>query len=197
LSADERGAWLGLVQSYATLVRKLDDELRSVHDLRLNSFEVLAQLYLASGHRLRMMELADHLVFTRSGVTRLVDRLEREGFVRRLDADRDGRGVLAELTEAGWVAFRTAAATHVDGLRRLFFDKLAVGELEGLNAVWDRVGPDAACAREQRLRSTRDDWRREPDGHGRDGAPRATSVSRNSPAAGTGRPRGGVLNSPL
>jgi hypothetical protein len=55
------------------------------------------------------------------------------------------------------VAFRTAAATYVDGLRRLFFDKLAVGELEGLNAVWDRVGPDPACAREQRLRSTRDD----------------------------------------
>jgi hypothetical protein len=55
------------------------------------------------------------------------------------------------------VAFRTAAATHVDGLRRLFFDKLAVGELESLYSAWDRVGPDSACAREQRLRSTRDD----------------------------------------
>jgi hypothetical protein len=58
---------------------------------------------------------------------------------------------------AGLVAFRTAAATHVDGLRRLFFDKLAVGELESLYSAWDRVGPDSACAREQRLRSTRDD----------------------------------------
>ena len=157
LSAAERGAWLGFVQAYSSLVRKLDDELRQAHDLPLHSFEVLAQLYLEPGHRLRMIELADHLVLTRSGISRLVDRLERDGFVRRLEADRDGRGVLAELTEAGFAAFDAAVATHVDGLRRLFFDKLAVGELERLNAIWDRVGPDSACAREQRLRSARDD----------------------------------------
>jgi DNA-binding MarR family transcriptional regulator len=156
LSGDERGAWVGLLQTSASLVRRLDDELRQAHGLPLSSFELLSQLYRAADHRLRMTELAEHLVLTRSGVTRLVDRLVRDGFVRRLDADCDARGVYAELTERGFQAFDEAAVTHVDGLRRLFFDRLKVGELDRLNDLWDRIDLDPARVREQRLREARD-----------------------------------------
>jgi DNA-binding MarR family transcriptional regulator len=156
LTRDERAAWVGLLQTSASLVRRLDDELRQAHGLPLSSFELLAQLYRAPDYRLRMAELAEHLVLTRSGVTRLVDRLVRGGLVRRLDADCDGRGVYAELTRRGFEAFDEAAATHVDGLRRLFFGRLGVGELERLNDLWDRTDLDPARAREQRLREARE-----------------------------------------
>ena len=156
LSPLERGAWLGFVQSYGALCRRLDDELRLRHDLPLASFEVLAQLEQEPGQRLRMVELGDRVALTRSGITRLVDRLEREGLVRRIHAEHDARCVLVELTEAGLAVFGAAAETQMQGLRRFFFEKLAVGELEGLNAILDRVGPDSARARERRLRLTRD-----------------------------------------
>ena len=158
LGDDERAAWSGLLQAYSSLVRQLDDELRRAHGLPLSSFEVLAQLFLANGHRLRMAELADRLVFTRSGVTRLVDRLERQGFVTRCDAEHDGRGTYAVLTGRGFDLFEEGASTHVEGLRRLFFDKLGSDELEQLNRIWQRLDPHSCRKREQRLRSAaRDD----------------------------------------
>jgi DNA-binding MarR family transcriptional regulator len=71
-----------------------------------------------------MAELAERLLFTRSGVTRLVDRLERDGLVERNDCDHDGRGVYAILTEKGFVTFEAAAGPHINGVRRLFFEPL-------------------------------------------------------------------------
>jgi len=157
LSNEERDAWVGLIQAYAGIVRSLDDELRLLHGLPLTSFEVLAQLVLTPGHRLRMAELADLLVYTRSGVTRIVERLERDGYVKRCDAEHDGRGIYAVLTGRGFEAFEEACATHVDGLRRLFFTKLEAGELERLTDLWERLGSHSCLEREQRLRSVERD----------------------------------------
>jgi DNA-binding MarR family transcriptional regulator len=153
LTADERAAWSGLVRAYASLVRQLDDEFRRAHGLPLSWFEVLAQLFLADGHRLRMAELADRLVLTRSGVTRLVDRLERGGFVERCGAEHDGRGTYTVLTERGFDLFEEGTSTHVEGLRRLFFDKLSGDELTQLNRIWERLDQHSCREREQRLRS--------------------------------------------
>ena len=116
--------WRRFVETHVAILRRLDDDLRAEHGLSLSSFEVLYELVVAPRNRLRMAELADRLLFTRSGVTRLVDRLERDGHVERNDCAHDGRGVYAILTERGFETFEAAAAPHVDGVRRLFFDRL-------------------------------------------------------------------------
>jgi DNA-binding MarR family transcriptional regulator len=124
LSADERELWRRFVETHATIVRRLDEDLRSHSGLTLSSFEVLYELVRAPANQLRMAELADRLLFTRSGVTRLIDRLERQGFVERGECPDDGRGVFAAMTAKGFDAFEAAAAPHVEGIRRLFFDRL-------------------------------------------------------------------------
>ena len=124
LSREERVLWRRFVETHAAIVRRLDEDLRAQSGLTLSSFEVLFELVRAPGNRLRMAELAERLLFTRSGVTRLVDRLERDGFVARNDCVHDGRGVYAILTQAGFDTFEAAAAPHIDGVRRLFFDRL-------------------------------------------------------------------------
>jgi DNA-binding MarR family transcriptional regulator len=124
LSREERVLWLRFVGTHAAIVGRLDEDLKAQSGLSLSSFEVLYELVRAPGNRLRMAELADRLLFTRSGVTRLVSRLERNGFVERNDCAHDGRGVYAILTEKGFDMLETAATQHVDGIRRLFFDRL-------------------------------------------------------------------------
>jgi DNA-binding MarR family transcriptional regulator len=124
LTRDERVLWLRFVETHAAIVRRLDEDLRAKSGLTLSSFEVLYELVRAPANRLRMAELADRLLFTRSGVTRLVERLERDGFVERKDCASDGRGVYAIVTEKGFDTFEAAAASHADGIRNLFFDRL-------------------------------------------------------------------------
>jgi DNA-binding MarR family transcriptional regulator len=124
MTREERVVWRRFVETHAAIVRKLDEDLRANSGLTLSSFEVLTELVRAPGNRLRMAELADKLLFTRSGVTRLVDRLERDGLVARFDCDHDGRGVYAKLTKKGFDTFEAACVPHIDGVRRLFFDRL-------------------------------------------------------------------------
>jgi len=134
LSREERALWRRFVETHAAIVRRLDEDLRAQSGLTLSSFEVLFELARAPGNRLRMAELADRLLFTRSGVTRLVDRLERQGYVERSDCADDGRGIYALLTQEGFDAFEAAAGPHIDGVRRLFFDRL-----EGWDGVLRRL----------------------------------------------------------
>jgi DNA-binding MarR family transcriptional regulator len=124
LSAEERVLWRRFVETHAAIVRRLDEGLRVQSGLTLSSYEVLFELVRAPGNRLRMAELAERLLFTRSGVTRLVDRLERDGFVERNECPDDGRGVYAILTAKGFGTFEAAAGPFVDGIRQMFFDRL-------------------------------------------------------------------------
>jgi DNA-binding MarR family transcriptional regulator len=141
LSREDRVLWRRFVETHAAIVRRLDDDLRAQSGLTLSSFEVLYELVRSPGNRLRMAELADRLLFTRSGVTRLVDRLERDGLVERNDCAHDGRGVYAILTERGFEMFEAAAAPHVDGVRRLFFDRLD-GSDDVLHRLLLQLSPD-------------------------------------------------------
>jgi DNA-binding MarR family transcriptional regulator len=152
LTDQERGAWIGLTQTYASCVRRLDDELRHAHAIPLRSLELLWQLQLASEGRMRMVELADHLVFTRSGMTRLIERLERDGLVERCGVEGDARGTYAAITEEGIEAFKRAADTAANGLRRIFFDKLDDDDLAGLNDIWSRFEWPSNREREARRR---------------------------------------------
>src|SRR5881397_3734800 len=93
-------AWRSLLRAHATLMRRLDTDLERETGLALADFDVLAQLAQAHGE-LRMTELADRALISRSGMTRRVSRLAHEGLVRRDRADTDARGVVVALTEAG------------------------------------------------------------------------------------------------
>ncbi|HET8976471.1 MAG TPA: MarR family transcriptional regulator [Solirubrobacterales bacterium] len=139
LSPDELGAWRGFLQTHARLTRQLDDELRSEHDLPLTTYDVLVQLENAPGHQMRMSELADAVLLSRSGLTRLVDRLERQGLLERRECPDDARGSLAALTDAGAARLAEARPTHLAGVRRLFLEPLGKPERRQMAAVWEQL----------------------------------------------------------
>ncbi|HEV2773516.1 MAG TPA: MarR family transcriptional regulator, partial [Thermoleophilaceae bacterium] len=101
LSAHERAAWSGFLRTHAQVVRELDAELEDEHGLSLSSYDVLVQLSLAPGGRRRMAALADAVLLSRAGMTRLVERLERDGLVEREPGERDTRQVFAHVTQRG------------------------------------------------------------------------------------------------
>jgi DNA-binding MarR family transcriptional regulator len=144
LTGTELGAWRGLLRVHAALVRELDAELDAAHGLPLSSYDVLIYLQTAPGKRLRMAELADSVLLSRSGVTRLVDRLEREGLIVRDTCTSDGRGLYAVLTDAGEAMLARARPTHLAGVRERFLKHFSEEELEQLARYWERVQPGAA-----------------------------------------------------
>ena len=144
LTATELGAWRGLLRVHAALVRELDAELEAAHELPLTSYDVLIYLREAPDKRLRMAEVADRVLLSRSGVTRLVDRLEREGLIARDSCTSDGRGSFAVLTEAGEELLARARPTHLAGVRERFLRHFSEEELQTLARYWERVQPGAA-----------------------------------------------------
>jgi DNA-binding MarR family transcriptional regulator len=140
LNAEELGAWVGLLAAHQQLVGALDAELERAHGVTLAEYDVLVQLARAPRGRLRMGELAEAVILTRSGLTRLVDRLERRGLVERVRCPADRRGLHALLTDTGHDLLREASATHLDGVRRLFLDPLEAGDVERLASIWARLG---------------------------------------------------------
>src|SRR5437868_13243711 len=112
-------AWDALLRAHATLLRRLETDLESQTGLALADFDVLAQLAIAGGS-LRMTELADRALISRSGMTRRVTRLVQEGLVRRAHADADARGVVVGLTNSGLNRLTVAAPVHLRGVSELF-----------------------------------------------------------------------------
>jgi DNA-binding MarR family transcriptional regulator len=116
-------------------MRALEVELLAEQDLPLASYDVLVQLAEAPDRRLRMTELADAVLLSRSGVTRLVDRLEKGGLVARCPVESDGRGVAARLTDAGLDRLRTASRTHLRGVAHHFVNRLDEPDLRVLERI--------------------------------------------------------------
>jgi DNA-binding MarR family transcriptional regulator len=144
LSWQELGAWRGLLRVHSALVKALDAELLAEHDLPLTSYEVLINLQAAPDQRRRMAELADGVLLSRSGMTRLVDRLERDGLLERDACASDGRGTFAVLTPKGEELLSRARRTHLDDVRERFLQHFSEDELEQLARLWNRVLPGAA-----------------------------------------------------
>src|SRR5919106_986522 len=144
LAAEELAAWRGLLRVHSALVKALDAELVAAHDLPLSSYEVLINLQAAPDRRRRMADLADSVLLSRSGMTRLVDRLERDGLLVRDTCDSDGRGTFAVLTDAGDALLARARATHLDGVRERFLRHFSEAELRQLAGYWERVLPGSA-----------------------------------------------------
>ena len=139
LTQTELDAWRGFLAAHADLRSRLDAELISAHGLSLAAYDALLFLHRAPGHRLRMTDLGSQVLFSPSGVTRLIDRLERLGLVRRVAGPSDGRERMAELTERGIERLREAAPTHVAGIRRSFVDRFSAAELDQLAEFWQRL----------------------------------------------------------
>ena len=136
LSPDERAAWSGFIRAHASIVKELDAELQAVHGLPLSSFDVLVQLSLAQGGRMQMCDLADAVHLSRSGLTRMVDRLEREGLLQRRRGERDPRQVFAAITERGLKRLAVTTPTHLGGVRERFLDRLSRDQLQQLARIW-------------------------------------------------------------
>ena len=144
LTPVELGAWRGLLRVHAALVKSLDAELSAAHELPLSSYEVLITLEAAPGRKLRMSELADSVLLSRSGMTRLVDRLEQNGLLERDHCTADGRGCFAVLTDKGLGTVSEARRTHFGGVRERFLSRFADEELRVLATFWERVVPGAS-----------------------------------------------------
>jgi len=144
LTGEELGAWRGLLRVHARMTAALDAELRREHGLPLSSYEVLLFLADEPGGRLRMSELADGVLLSRSGVTRLVDRMEGEGLLRRERCEDDARGYNAAITDKGRTLFERARSTHLDGVREHFLSQLSREELRTLGELWEKVAPGSA-----------------------------------------------------
>src|SRR5689334_24787754 len=137
-----------MLRVHAALVKALDAELVRAHDLPLISYEVLITLDAAPDRRLRMAELADSVLLSRSGTTRLVDRLVRDGLIARENCEHDGRGSFAVLTKRGGELLAHARATHLDGVRERFLRHFTEHELRTLAESWERVLPGSAASQD-------------------------------------------------
>ena len=134
-----------MLRVQAALLREMDAELTAAHGLPLRSYEVLLNLEGAPGHRQRMTELCHNAVLSASGVSRLVDRLEKDGYVRRERCTYDGRGFFTVLTPKGGRKLKEARATHLAGVRRLFLERLEDADLVRLAEYWEALVPGATA----------------------------------------------------
>lgn len=138
-------AWRAFLEAHTYTTEILSRELKEEQDLPLSWYDVLVHLHEADDHQLRMQELADRVLLSKSGLTRLIDRMEREGLVLRRACPSDRRGTFAELTDHGIATLRRSAPTHLRGVREHFTSLLSDEEAEILESALDRV---AAAARE-------------------------------------------------
>jgi DNA-binding MarR family transcriptional regulator len=143
LTAGELAVWRIFLRVHAHLTRRLEHDLLVEHDLPLASYDVLVQLAEAPQRRLRMTDLADRVLLSRSGLTRLVDRLTSEGLVERQSCPSDARGTFTVLTEAGVGRLRETAPTHLRGIEEYMTRQLSPAELEVLGALLAKLLPAA------------------------------------------------------
>lgn len=139
LDEDEQVAWRRFLFGVNRLLEDLDDSLQEHHQIPLTDYEILVFLSEAPHRRLRMSELADQVLVSRSRLTYRVDRLVERGLVIRSRVADDRRGLFAELTEAGMELLSEAARTHVEDVRTRLIDHIEPEQLEAFSELWTRV----------------------------------------------------------
>jgi DNA-binding MarR family transcriptional regulator len=133
------GVWRSYLRTHGEMVRRLEADLMAAANMPLGWYDVLLQLAEATDHRLRMAELADRVLLSRSGLTRLVDRLAAEGLVTREPFPGDARGLYTVLTDEGLTRLRAAAPIHLAGIRTYWLSKFSDDELTELSRLFARL----------------------------------------------------------
>ena len=139
LSEQHLAAWRTFLKAHATLIDRIDHDLVAARRPPLSSYDVLIELYEAPEHRLRMHELAERVVLSRSGLTRLVDRLEAEGLLTRDRCGTDRRGAYAVITEQGIEALQQTWPIYAKGIAEYFAQWLTLEEAKLLESVFGRM----------------------------------------------------------
>ncbi|ADB51351.1 MarR family winged helix-turn-helix transcriptional regulator [Conexibacter woesei] len=139
LSAEASGAWHGFLQAHAEIQVELEQELQRAHQLSFSDYFALLALARADGGALRMHDLARPVRLTRSGLTRLVERLERIGLIERAPSKDDARGTEARITDAGRELVLAASETHLAGVQRRFLARFSPTELQVLAEQFGRL----------------------------------------------------------
>src|SRR5579862_4407598 len=132
-------AWVGFIRSHSAITRQLNADLLTTHGLTLNDYEVLLLLSRAEDRRMRRVDLAQSVVLTASGITRLLDGLERAGYVEKDACPTDLRVSYAKLTTAGVSKLKDAAVTHLQGVDDLFLGRFSEAELASLAELLGRL----------------------------------------------------------
>jgi DNA-binding MarR family transcriptional regulator len=142
LTEAEERAWQALLHAHHDVTETLDAELQEEHGLSLGDYDVLVRLARAPDRALRMSDLAERVMLSPSGLTRMVDRLAARGLVERRPAPEDGRVALAALTPEGHRRVVRAARTHLGGIRRHFTSRLTQAQLRGVASALEAIaGP--------------------------------------------------------
>jgi DNA-binding MarR family transcriptional regulator len=138
--------WRAFLLAHARITRRMDEELRTEHDLSFAEYDALLTIARSPERRIRMGQLADEVVLSKSGVTRLIDRLVSDGLVERSTCLVDGRGAEAVITERGLARLRAASRTHLRGIEQHFLGVLGPDDLASIEhcmtAVVRGIGPD-------------------------------------------------------
>ena len=131
-----------LLRAHASITRRFNSQLVADHGLTLNDYEVLLHLSRADGQRLRRVDLAERILLTPSGITRLLEGLERCGYVERASCASDARVTYAQLTKLGEAKLREASETHVEDIHSLFGDRFSPQEMATLRELLERLPVD-------------------------------------------------------
>jgi DNA-binding MarR family transcriptional regulator len=138
-AAHQLEGWVSFLRAHAAITRELSAQLQREHDLTLNDYEVLLHLSHSEGGRMRRVDLAQQVVLTASGITRLLEGLERAGYVRKESCSSDARVSYAALTDDGREKLRSAADTHLRGVDELFVSRYSGSELATLAELLARL----------------------------------------------------------
>lgn len=139
LDAEQQRAWRSLIDGFALLSNALEKGLRRRFGIGMGEYEVLVRLSERENHAMRMAELAEGTVMSRSRLTHVVARMEERGFLERSQVVEDGRGVLCSMTEAGWSLLREAAPHHVEDVRADLMDLIDKQQTEALATTFEAV----------------------------------------------------------
>jgi DNA-binding MarR family transcriptional regulator len=139
LNANQLHAWRSFLLAYARVVQHLNDDMQATSDMPLTWYDVLVHLSEAPDGTLCMTDLAESVFISRSGLTRLVDRMEQGGLVKRSPAPDDRRRMMASLTDEGFRRLTEAAPGHVEALRTVMIDLLDDDDISSLATVMDKI----------------------------------------------------------
>lgn len=154
--------WRAFMLAHARVTRRLDEELRAEHDISFAEYDALLTIAEAPGRRIRMGQLADEVLLSKSGVTRLIDRLVGDGLVERSACMADARGAEAGLTEAGLTRLREASRTHLRGISEHFLAVVDPADVETVERSMTAMARQAGPGQGEPARCTTDDMESQP-----------------------------------